>query len=799
MKKFLIDDGGLLLLGTIAIIIFFVCALQAQEPLTLPIVPPEEFVPTVKPEVSTVSPLVLPEVPSGQGMASLMRPEVPSFSPLALPQAESQTFEIGTHQFGGLNLFVPENRVPKEQMIQCRNLIPEGFSALKKRDGYEKVNFTTIDGVYGGTIAQGTIPQILVSCADSLRYADSTTSWEFDAIDTTEATLTYFASTSFGVVIMNGEDSTRIWDGSSIEALGIVDTGTFTSDTVDTEKAWTADEWIGYWAKCGTECVTLFEILDNGANWLSMGAVSDTCAADSHYQILARPDSVGSTLGYPIGVAGAYYQDRFFISSECWKWRIYYSEVRDPDNIAPENFINLDMDRHDEIVWMGVFNGILLVFGKYSIYGINASRVATPITKSLGCDAPHTIALGDDYIYFKSANGVYRFKPNIYGSMSYDPEKISILVDDIIGNIDPQNIEYCGGIYLNNQYWFSYHPDSILVFDERTQQWYGPQTFGFTSAVNYASVFGKTWDEILLPNAVADTNEWTVSTGSDSHYYYVYRPDSLDKYLYTSTSGEREFFEFSNVQRFPDGAVVKNLTVYTIAKKGNATYGGYSATIYIDLVANGIRYSLDFFPLGGTWNIHEIEKTTNPINGSTWVKGDFDSLKIGIKVLEGWDPTGRSYLGAVWAKIEYEGDLTQNSFLFSSPEEAYIFKYGGITTDDTTDSGVSVYGKHITATMQTGFFDNDLPVDDKLLRQLYLQTESDSGDFWVYYYVDYGTTPSDSDLVHLGGKRTSWWTLGEKVKGKNFSIEVENKSNVDSLTIKGWSAILKNLGHRGGE
>lgn len=786
----------------LVIFLFVPVCLWAQELLTLPVVSPEERTPVARPAVLPQGNLTLPVV-SPEAMASVARPNFSPSPPLSLPQAESQVFEISTHQFGGLNLFVPTNKVPKEQMIKCLNLIPEGFSALKKRDGYEKINFTVIDGVYGAIIAQGTIPQIVVACADSLRYADPTTTWEFDAIDTTESVLTYFVSTPFGVIVTNGEDSTRIWDGSSISALGIVDTGTFDADSTvggdtswvaDSSAAWTADEWIGYWLKCSG---SYLEIIDNGNNWFHAKLCGDTCDAETTFQLLSRPDSVGSTLGYPIGKAGVYFQDRFFINSDYWKWRIYFSATRDPDDIPPENIINLDMDVHDEIVAMVLFNNNLLVFGKYSTYGINTSRVATPITKSLGCVSPYSIALGDDYVYFNSERGIYRFKSNIYGSFSYNFEKISTPVDDIIGNIDPQNVERCGGFYANNQYWFSYHPDSCLVFDERTQQWYGPQTLGFTSALVYGSVFGKTWGENLYPNASVDTSEWTVSTGADSHYYYIYHPDSLDDYLWTGTySAEREFFEFDNTGRFPVGGIADYLSIYIIAERNNYT----GAALYIDLVANEQRYVLDTIWLSTSWTTYEIKETTNPITSSSWTEGDLDSFTLGItQYFPSLWAGQKVYLGAVWAKLQYQGDLTPSSFLFSSPSEAYMYKYGGRVSDDTSATGDSVHGKHITATYQSGWLDNDLPVDDKLLRQFYLQTESDSGDVWVYYYVDYGTTPSDSDLVHLGSKRTSWWMLGEKVKGKNFSIEIENKSNVDSLTIKGWSAILNNLGHRGGE
>jgi len=778
-----------------------------DEKLTLPVVPKEEISSPIK-EVSPLEQLDLPVFPQVEPLdvssamslpPSLQLPDVPlrqpvisampSINPLQLPQAESQIFEIGTHKFGGVNQFVSVNQIPIGQAILLRNFLPEGLLSLGMRRGYEKINFTNFDGCYGATIAQDTLPQILISCRDSLRYADSSTSWEFTAIDTTEAILTYFGSTPFGVVVTNGTDSARIWEGSSIRALGVADTGTFTADTTDANKTWTADYWVGYYAKCGT-CQVLFEIVDNGSDWLSLGGHGvDTCQIDSAYQILSRPDSSASGLTFPKGKASAYFDDRFFINSDYYNGRIYYSVIRDPDDIPIENLVDLDIDQHDEVVRMVIFNGKLFVFGNYSIHGINVSQVATTITKSVGCIAPYTIALGDDYVYFLGEDGVYRTKANLYASFSFNFEKISDQIDDIIQNIDPQNIDYCGGVYLDKQYWFSYHPDSCVVFDERTNQWY-PQDFGFMVGLSYSAVLGKTWNQILLPDADGDTIEWTPSTGSN--YACVDDPDDIDQtdWVSTTLSGKKDFYTFTDATQVPTGSTSK-LKLYVTARY-NASGGYINLDVYV--MADGDYHLLetftDFYRFTSTkYSVEEI----NPVTDNPWNKGDLDSLVLAII------SSGNTQVYSIWVYVEGQGDLTASSFLFGSPPKEYIFKYGGVFQDDTTTSGTSVYGKPIIAQRQSGWIDNNLPIDDKLLRLFYLQTEKDTGNVWVRYYTDYSTTPSDSDLVHLGGKKTTWWMLGEKVKGKNFSVDVYNESNIDSLTIKGWWGLLNNLGKRGGE
>jgi len=66
----------------------------------------------------------------------------------------------------------------------------------------------------------------------------------------------------------------------------------------------------------------------------------------------------------------------------------------------------------------------------------------------------------------------------------------------------------------------------------------------------------------------------------------------------------------------------------------------------------------------------------------------------------------------------------------------------------------------------------------------------------VYFYKNFETTPIDSVTVSDSGKVTDLSWLPAHVAGKNFSVKIETTSNIDSLTIKGWSAVLRDLGER---
>ena len=772
----------------------------AQSQLILPEVE-KSLSPSPKPQAPglLLPPLQLPQI---QTMVSLPpRDQMPTMPPFSLPSVSPKDLIIGTDRFdGGLNRFFPVDRLSSNQTLMTRNLVPYGLYSLKKRWGYQKIYFTSKGPTYGMAIADsaGTKPHLVVATHDSLWWADSSSNWELVAFDSTETAPTYFTSTPFGLVVSNdGLDSTRLWDGVSVEALGVCDTGTFMADSTytngdtawvtDSLKVWAVDYWIGYWVRCKNQSV-LYKIIDSGVNWLVLADCRDSCDAESSFVILARPDSVSGGLIYPKGQATAYYQDRLFVSSAFYPNRIYYSQPRLIDDIPPDAIINLDMDAHDEIQAMWLFNNYLFVAGKYSIYGIDRSLNIGSVTKSLGLTNPNTIAIGDDYIYFLSVGtntGIYRFKGNIYGSLSYSPEKISDPILDVIDNIDPENLDNCGGFYLDKQYWFSYHPDSCMIFDERTSQWTGPQTFGFSSALSYAA-FALAFSEVLVPGADGDTTDWTTSTGSD-HYACVNEPKATDKYVYTNNATDRDFFLFGNTQNFPTGGIVRYLAIY-ITIQITGTHGG----LELDLVANEQRYHLSHIDCTPGWFTYGINHAENPITSAGWTKGDIDSLELALRGETGTDHS--LYVASIYVKPQYQGGLV-NTFLFAGSDKDFVYSYGGIATDDTS-SADSVHGIPVIATYQSGWSDGGYPTNQKVMKELIIETEKDAGTCSLFIYKDFETTAIDTQIITSSGKNTDWLFLPATVAGKKFSIKIQTGTNIDSLTLKGWSALLKDLGKR---
>jgi len=585
---------------------------------------------------------------------------------IAFPEVPDRMLTFKVDRFdGGLNLFWP---VDQSNIIRLLNFVPEGLLGLKKRDGKQKIYFTSRGSIHGMAIGDSARakPHLVVVANDSLYWADSSSSWELASFGATTAEATYFTSTPFGLVISNdGSDSTRIWDGISLVGLGICDTGTvdangdsvYSADTVwvsDSSACWTTDEWIGYYLYF-TSVDSLWKILDNGSNWFLAvtTAAGDTNRAATAFKIISQADSMTSDLIYPKGQATAYYQDRLFVSSAYYPWRIYYSHV----------------------------------FAKYSMYGVDRSLNVYPISKNIGCVAPNAIALGDNFIYWPSARGIYRMEGNIYGSLSYKPDKISDQINDIFDKIDPKNLENSAGVYTDRQYWFSYHPDSSLVFDERTNFW-GSQSFGFTNALNYSNVFSKTWSEILLPSADGDTITWVPSAGSD-HYACINAPLNTTKYVSADSNGDLDIYDFSNTTRFPVGAKVEYIIIYVQAKN-SANYTMSDLQIYLHADTTTGHSGREQFLLGElenfptTWTVKQLQVTTNPITNSAWTKGDLDSLRLAIKYDQyGYGAGQQQNVACLWTELRYEADLVSRSFLFGSVNKEFVYKYGGIFTDDT--------------------------------------------------------------------------------------------------------------------
>jgi len=751
-------------------------------------------------------------------LASMVAPMVQAQEQGKLPSVPVNEGWVVVDKFGGMNTYFPADKLPPEVGQNVTNFLPYGIYWLGKRSGYRKIYFTQKGSVYGLAVADSvnSKSRLVVVGDDDLYFTDSDYDWELQDFGNTTAEATYFTSTPFGLVISNdGSDSTRLWDGistTSIKALGICEAGTgdsaltISSDTlrlIDNSQAWASDEWIGYWL-LETGADSIFKIIDNwvcSLDYVMLGN-NDTVGEGSAYSIVSRPDSChvwsqrnDSALVFPRGQATAYCYDRLFVSSKKYPWRIWYSQVRLVNCIDIDAFINLDMDAHDKIQAMRVFNNHLIVFGEHSTYGVDNSLVAYPISKAVGCAAPKTIAVGDDYIYFLSHRGLYRFKGNMYGSFSYNFQKISDPITGSIDAIDASNLPNCGGMYTDKQYWFSHHPDSCWVFDERTEQWYR-QTFGFSDGLASKGAFYDVWNEYLVPNTDDGTNEWTPSTASD-HHELIDEVDVITTYLSTTVSDEEEHWGMTNTTQFLTGGTVDRVSI-TVCGKSGYPWNEPDLHLFVSANPTGAPDSRDTSSLGmlsdfpTSWTSKTLDATTNPVTGAAWTKGDLDSLILAVR----YDPpTGAIELFIAWVKvtIKYTGQASSGTFLFALPDKNFVYEYGGTFTDDTSSASGEVYGATVTATYQSGWFQTGLPIEQYQMRELWIDKDAD-GDVTAYLYSDRSTTADDtitysstSDAAEL-----EWPT--PRTAGHDFSIKLE--TTADSCFLKGWGALIRNFGKR---
>jgi hypothetical protein len=773
---------------------------QAQDRVQFPPVPDKPK--AVVPEQVQPSPVQLPPVPDSPSYAMQERLQPPT--QVVLPNFEIPAQWIGTNQFtGGVNTFVPPQMLQANQAVELINFLPYGGKWLKKREGYQKIQITPLGTVWAMGIADSanTKSRLFVVGDDDLYVSDNLYNGTYKDIGGTTAEATFLTSTPFGLVISNGTDSTRLYNGDSTVTLSTVALGTCISSTVDwdstytvsgngdttlvlvadSSQAWTADEWIGFFFRTTANR----EIIDNGSNWLIARALAeaDSNWDDTAYTIIAQPDSVASGLTYPKGQATAYYQDRLFVSSAYYPWRLYYSRERKINEIDIDAFINLDMDAQDQIERMVQFNGYLFPFGSNSIYAINSSLVATVITKSLGCSAPKSIAVGDDYIYFLAQpTGVYRFNGNIYGSLSYKMELISDPIADILSSVRASVLDNACGVYINKQYWLSYSPDTCLVFDERTNAWY-KQGFGFTEALQLVSDFRIASSEVLYPSSDVST-DWT-STGANTWSVIDDQTNDAD---YISGNSKTARVGFTNLSNYATGATIQNIT---IGCRGKVSYF-VNSHIDIGLRANYTTYSMVEFPLNMSWATRTAIIEENPATGQAWTSGDLDSMVLNVF---GWVDFGHTdYVSGLWVIPVYRNDIPTRDFLFASTSKELIYQYGGTFADDTASAGsYNVSGIVPTAYYKTGWFNLGSPINQYQMREFWLDKTND-GNVTVYLYKNYSTTAictltvtEQQDTTHL-----SW--LPPKVSGHAFQIEME--TSADSCQIRGWGALLRNLGER---
>ena len=716
-----------------------------------------------------------------------------------LPPVPDNSTWIRADKFdGGLNTFLPPEKLSSNQAMELINFLPYGKYWLKKREGYQKIQITPLGTIYGMGMADSanTKSRLFVVGDDDLYITDDLYDGTYKDIGGTTAEETFFTSTPFGLVFSNdGSDSCRLYGGDSavtvaVWALGYCDSGTAEVDSdytagdtawvEDSSKVWTDNYWIGYWCKCAG---SLFEIFDNTTFRLYLLDCADTCDG-VHYDIVSRPDSVSSTLGFPRGKATAYYKDKLFVSSKWYPWRIYYSHERLINDIDIDAMINLDMDAQDEIQRMVVFNGFLIVFGSNSMYGINTDLAATPITKGLGCSAPKSVAVGDDYIYFLSQpTGVYRFNGNIYGSMSYKLEKISDPIEAVLASVGAGVLDDACGVYANNQYWLAYSPDSCLVFDEGTNQWYGPQGFGFTEALPLVGDFRIENSEILYPSSDVSTN-WS-STGANSWSVIDDQSNDAD---YISGNSKTARLGFTNLSNSATGAVIHDITVGCRAKVSYFI----NARIDVGLRANDTTYPLCSFKLTTSWNTYTASIEENPASGLAWTTGDIDSMVLNVF---GYVESGHTdYISGLWAIPNYRSDLPTHDFLFASTNKNVIYQYGGVFADDTTSDGTyNVSGIVPTAYYKSGWFDLGSPINQYQMRKFWLDKTTDD-DATVYLYKNHSTTAEWTLTVDQHGDTTQLFWLPPKVSGHEFQIKIV--SAADSCQIKGWGALIRDLGER---
>lgn len=761
-------------------------------------------------------------LPQGNGLEIPSLPD-PVFSEPPIPQGVDLTIPdlppSGQESWlsperlgGGINWFLPDDRIGSDQTRYMLNLFPFGNMAYQRREGFRKIYFESKGAIYGMALADSgrDKTRLVVIAGDTLWYGGPSAGWELTSLDSVLGEGSQLISTPVGVIVTNVDDTARIWSGedtsaAGVEPLGICDTGTVSEsptvagDTawiIDSGRHWLADYWIGYFVQYPSISDSFFAIIDNGPESLLVIGEPGADRSGVAFQIQARPDSVFSAdtgLGFPRGPAAAYYDQRLFIASVYTPYRVWYSHQGLINDIDIDALIDLSMDADDRIMAMVLFNNRLLFFGSHSLFGMGPDLVAYPISKSIGCPAPRTIASGDRNLYFlTNRRTVAKIGPNIYGSLSYEPDKISREIDPLLQKIAPSDLTDCAAVYTDQQYWLSFAPDSCVVYDEETGGWY-PQSFGFNQALVMPPLMGDLWSEELVPNGDVGTPDWSKYPNTANWYDKIDDKGTSD-YIFASYNGYKARFDLSNLIRFSEGAAVSGLRIYALVKKDIA---GFHPDIKVYIYKGTTDYllgTISGYNMSTWWNTLSILAATNPVVDGEWTEAALDSLVLTLEcVPHATDGYVNTYVAGLWVEPEYGSEFEVGSFLFAGQSKDFIYKYGGSFDDDTSSASGEVYGKPVPVVYRSGWFSGGSPIGDYRGNRFFLEKMAD-GEATAYLYKDFDSIPTETLTVTASAGTTFVEWLANDLQGQHFSVGIE--SSADTCQIKGWGLLLETIGEK---
>lgn len=391
----------------------------------------------------------------------------------------------------------------------------------------------------------------------------------------------------------------------SINQVNTVDDGTFkyttgTSWSNDTTVSFTADAPI--WFTQARSAQYIFDGTLGGAMWDGTTLSRPGTLPKAKFSLFTQSYHIAS------GVDGQ--RNRVYISelADASKFTRTSGSLNDAIEVPGATvfsgttaaFIDIQPGDGDQIMALGTFQNVIVIFKQFSIYQMTfddtGDPVVQPITNAAGCVSARSVKNVENDLYFLSREGIRVLgnEPNFFSSIRTNI--LSKRIEPTTNTISETNYIKSNAIYFNNQYIMSAPTsgstiDTTLVYNKQFQawsKWNGAEADAYTKFVNSNN------EQVLLFLA------------QDGSQVYEFTPD-----IYTDNGVPIRAYLLSKVFDFKNPDITKyfvdlglmfrtisgqvDLEVYT---EGNVLFGG-TAGIAGNPVTDGMGMTMLGFTILG--------------------------------------------------------------------------------------------------------------------------------------------------------------------------------------------------------
>lgn len=358
---------------------------------------------------------------------------VPNRRNAALPRKRARKISrlVVVNPSKGLNNLVSPLLIDNREMSDMLNMEFDEGGVLRKRAGYSAVG-AALTGAKGlGAFVTESLNYVVTVDGTSLKYLSGGAWNTVSGATFTAAQETNFSQARSKVYIWNGTDGGASWDGTTLTRPGTMPKGKF------------------------------------GIFYQDKHIVSGVAGQPNRVYISQNDDASAFTRA-----AGSLNN-----STEVPGATVFTGTTA--------NFIDVRKDDGDFITAIGLFQDVLIVFKKNSIFQLDfdasGAPIVTPITYATGCLSQKSVVGVENDLLFLSSEGVRRIG-NDPGYLSTSGSTIrthilSIRVNPTILSINRQYAVKASAVFVNNEYVLSFptgtntSPDTTLVYDNRFDGW----------------------------------------------------------------------------------------------------------------------------------------------------------------------------------------------------------------------------------------------------------------------------------------------------------------------------------------